>query len=136
MVSFGLSNIRNIQIVQCAQINAELLLGDYSEIDSALSNLVFSAIQYTPAGGSISSTWQRCDEGARFAVSDSGVGIEAEHIAHLTERFYRVDKARSRQLGGTGLGLAIVKHVLMRHDSTLQVISPHISRRRSPLRGK
>ena len=100
-----------------------LLLGDYNEIYSAFSNLVFNAVQYTPPGGVIRIGWQRGEHGARFEVADTGVGIEAEHLPRLTERFYRVDKARSRELGGTGLGLAIVKHVLMRHDATLQVQS-------------
>jgi len=100
------------------------LLGDYNEIYSAFSNLVFNAVQYTPQHGRITIAWRR-EAGAtgRFEVRDTGVGIEPHHIPRLTERFYRVDKARSRALGGTGLGLAIVKHVLMRHDATLEVAS-------------
>ena len=102
-----------------------LLLGDYNEIYSALSNLVFNALQYTPKGGTITLNWVPGEEekGARFEVQDTGEGIDAHHLPRLTERFYRVDKARSRELGGTGLGLAIVKHVLMRHDAHLQVSS-------------
>ncbi len=99
------------------------LLGDHAEIYSAFSNLVFNAVQYTPGGGSVRVRWQATPTGARLQVQDTGVGIEAHHLPRLTERFYRVDKARSRELGGTGLGLAIVKHVLMRHDATLQVES-------------
>jgi two-component system phosphate regulon sensor histidine kinase PhoR len=102
-----------------------LLLGDYNEIYSALSNLVFNAVQYTPKGGTITLKWLPDEEekGARFEVQDTGEGIDAHHLPRLTERFYRVGKARSRELGGTGLGLAIVKHVLMRHDAHLQVSS-------------
>ena len=100
------------------------LLGDYNELYSAFSNLVFNAVQYTPAGGEIAIRWQASTaNGACFQVQDTGAGIEPHHIPRLTERFYRVDKARSRELGGTGLGLAIVKHVLMRHDASLGVTS-------------
>ncbi len=99
------------------------LLGEYNELYSAFSNLVFNAVQYTPEGGKIEISWQAEDAGARLDVLDTGIGIDAHHLPRLTERFYRVDKARSRKVGGTGLGLAIVKHVLMRHDATLQVDS-------------
>jgi two-component system phosphate regulon sensor histidine kinase PhoR len=99
------------------------LLGDYGELFSAFSNLVFNAVQYTPAGGRVEVRWTCEDDGACFEVRDTGVGIEAHHIPRLTERFYRVDKARSRELGGTGLGLAITKHVLMRHGAALEVRS-------------
>ncbi|MFT5176725.1 MAG: two-component system phosphate regulon sensor histidine kinase PhoR, partial [Gammaproteobacteria bacterium] len=100
-----------------------LLLGDYNEVYSALSNLLFNAVQYTPAGGRIELNWLADENGARFEVRDSGEGIEAHHLSRLTERFYRVDKARSQSIGGTGLGLAIVKHVLMRHDAQLGISS-------------
>jgi two-component system, OmpR family, phosphate regulon sensor histidine kinase PhoR len=99
------------------------LLGDYNEVYSALSNLLFNAVQYTPAGGRIELNWFADEDGARFEVRDSGEGIEAHHLARLTERFYRVDKARSQSIGGTGLGLAIVKHVLMRHEAHLRISS-------------
>lgn len=99
------------------------LLGDYNELYSAFANLTFNAVQYTPERGKIRITWAAHGSGARLQVSDNGIGIEAHHLARLTERFYRVDKARSRTVGGTGLGLAIVKHVLMRHDATLDVDS-------------
>jgi two-component system phosphate regulon sensor histidine kinase PhoR len=95
-----------------------------AELQSALSNLVVNAVRYTPAGGTIEVTWtpQR-DGSAVFAVHDTGPGIAPEHIPRLTERFYRVDRSRSRETGGTGLGLAIVKHVLQRHGATLEVAS-------------
>ena len=99
------------------------LLGEYNELYSAFSNLIFNAVQYTPKGGRIEILWQAEDGGARLDVTDNGVGIEPHHLPRLTERFYRVDKARSRKVGGTGLGLAIVKHVLMRHDGTMEVKS-------------
>lgn len=99
------------------------LLGEYNELYSAFSNLCFNALQYTPEGGKIEITWTAEDGGARLDVSDTGIGIEAHHLPRLTERFYRVDKARSRKVGGTGLGLAIVKHVLMRHNASMNVYS-------------
>jgi len=99
------------------------LVGAESEITSALGNLVSNAVRYTPAGGKIAVKWARTEEGALFSVRDSGVGVPAEHIPRLTERFYRVDGSRSRDTGGTGLGLAIVKHVLQRHDAQLLVTS-------------
>ena len=99
------------------------LLGDWKELYSAFSNVAFNAVQHTPAGGTIRLQWSPDGEGARLDVTDTGDGIEAHHLARLTERFYRVDKARSREMGGTGLGLAIVKHVLVRHDARLEIAS-------------
>jgi two-component system phosphate regulon sensor histidine kinase PhoR len=99
------------------------LLGAEAEIASAFGNLVSNAVRYTPAGGSVRLAWQDGPEGARFVVEDSGIGIEPEHIPRLTERFYRVDRSRSRETGGTGLGLAIAKHALARHDATLEIES-------------
>jgi two-component system phosphate regulon sensor histidine kinase PhoR len=100
-----------------------LLLGNDSELRSALSNLVFNAVKHTPDGTHVRITWRDDDRGPLFSVQDDGPGIAAEHIPRLTERFYRVDRARSRASGGTGLGLAIVKHVLNRHDARLIVAS-------------
>lgn len=99
------------------------LMGNRNELRSAFSNLVVNAVRYTPAGGEIRLRWHYDESGAHFAVSDSGVGIDARHIPRLTERFYRVDVGRSRETGGTGLGLAIVKHVLTRHDGELAIES-------------
>jgi two-component system phosphate regulon sensor histidine kinase PhoR len=99
------------------------LVGDEPEIHSAFSNLVDNAAKYTPPEGSIEMRWWVDDEGAHFSVTDTGMGIPAEHIPRLTERFYRVDAGRSRSTGGSGLGLAIVKHVLQRHGAELEVQS-------------
>lgn len=94
------------------------------ELQSAFSNLINNAVRYTPAGGRITVQWtHRADGGATFAVSDTGPGIAPEHIPRITERFYRVDRSRSRETGGTGLGLAIVKHVVQRHGATLEITS-------------
>ena len=99
------------------------LLGLPAELQSALSNLVFNAVRYTPAEGRILIRWWTDSLGGHFSVTDSGIGIEARHIPHLTERFYRVDDSRSSASGGTGLGLAIVKHVLMRLGARLEIES-------------
>jgi two-component system phosphate regulon sensor histidine kinase PhoR len=99
------------------------LLGGREELHSAFSNLINNAVRYTPAGGKIQLSWRPTDDGAEFAVTDTGEGIAPEHIPHLTERFYRVDTARSRASGGTGLGLSIVKHVLLRHEAKLEIES-------------
>jgi two-component system, OmpR family, phosphate regulon sensor histidine kinase PhoR len=98
--------------------------GAKTELLSAMSNLLSNAVRYTPAGGHIGAGWhQRSDGSAEFRVNDTGPGIAAEHIPRLTERFYRVDRSRSRETGGTGLGLAIVKHVVQRHGGQLEVTS-------------
>ncbi len=100
------------------------LMGASKELQSAFGNLLANAVRYTPGGGQIRVRWFRDGSGtARLEVSDSGVGIEAHHLPRLTERFYRVDAGRSRDVGGTGLGLAIVKHVLERHGARLDIAS-------------
>jgi two-component system phosphate regulon sensor histidine kinase PhoR len=99
------------------------VLGVESELASAFGNLVSNAIRYTPPGGAVTLAWREGPEGARFSVEDTGIGIDAEHLPRLTERFYRVDRSRSRETGGTGLGLAIAKHALARHDATLEIHS-------------
>ncbi|MDR7096141.1 phosphate regulon sensor histidine kinase PhoR [Hydrogenophaga laconesensis] len=98
--------------------------GARTELLSAMSNLMSNAVRYTPGGGRIRSGWRlRPDGWVEFFVSDTGPGIAAEHIPRLTERFYRVDRSRSRETGGTGLGLAIVKHVAQRHGGHIEVKS-------------
>jgi two-component system, OmpR family, phosphate regulon sensor histidine kinase PhoR len=100
------------------------IAGSPSELLSAMSNLVSNAVRYTPAGGSVDVQWRSLPEGrGEFRVRDSGPGIAPEHISRLTERFYRVDRSRSRETGGTGLGLAIVKHVVQRHGAELSIDS-------------
>jgi two-component system phosphate regulon sensor histidine kinase PhoR len=98
--------------------------GNLTELQSALGNLVTNAVRYTPTGGRIELRWTQRDDGsALFEVQDDGPGIAREHLARLTERFYRVDSGRSRDTGGTGLGLAIVKHVIQRHGGEILVDS-------------
>ena len=100
------------------------IAGTHHELLSAMSNLVSNAIRYTPAGGAVNVGWQWLPDGrGEFSVQDTGPGIAPEHIPRLTERFYRVDRSRSRETGGTGLGLAIVKHVAQRHGAVLRIDS-------------
>jgi two-component system phosphate regulon sensor histidine kinase PhoR len=100
------------------------LAGSATELHSAFFNLIGNAVRYTPAGKSIRVIASAMEDGgALFAVHDQGVGIAQEHIPRLTERFYRVDRSRSRDTGGTGLGLAIVKHVVQRHGAELSIVS-------------
>ena len=100
------------------------ICGSRGEIHSAVSNLVNNAVRYTPAGGTIDVLWKINPEGqALFSVTDNGAGIDAEHLPRLSERFYRVDRSRSRESGGTGLGLAITKHIVQRHGGSFQVQS-------------
>ncbi|MCZ2103868.1 MAG: phosphate regulon sensor histidine kinase PhoR [Comamonadaceae bacterium] len=106
------------------EFGAMEIAGNAAELHSALSNLLSNAVRYTPAGGTIAVAWQpQPDGGASVCVRDSGPGIAPEHLPRLTERFYRVDRGRSRESGGTGLGLAIVKHVLQRHGAQLRIAS-------------
>ena len=106
-------------------IDPELkILGQSAELSSAIANLLTNAVRYTPEGGSISVSWALNPHGqAVYSVTDTGIGIASEHLPRLSERFYRVDRGRSREVGGTGLGLAITKHVAMRHDAELKVQS-------------
>ena len=99
------------------------LLGSEGELASAFGNLISNAIRYTPQGGNVRLSWREGTDGASFNVEDTGVGIAPEHIPRLTERFYRVDRSRSRETGGTGLGLAIVKHAVARHQAVLDISS-------------
>lgn len=110
------------QITVDAEANLDLS-GALEELQSALGNLVSNAIRYTPNGGNILISWKIRQDHAIFSVSDNGIGIEQQHIDRLTERFYRVDRSRSRETGGTGLGLSIVKHILTRHQARLEITS-------------
>ena len=99
------------------------LLGRDVEVQSIFTNLIANACHYTPAGGMVGVRWWADAEGAHFQVADTGIGISAEDLPRLTERFYRVDVGRSRASGGTGLGLSIVKHALERHEARLKIDS-------------
>jgi two-component system, OmpR family, phosphate regulon sensor histidine kinase PhoR len=116
----ALSNDRHRIDVNIAEVSIK---GNLRELRSAVSNLLSNAVRYTPLGGTISLSVAERENDAVIAVTDTGVGIAAEHIPRLTERFYRVDRSRSRETGGTGLGLAIVKHVAQRHRGVLEVES-------------
>ena len=109
--------------ISIAGIAHEKLLGQEPEIESVVANLLSNALRYTPADGKISVSWVREKAGASLIVEDTGIGIEPRHLHRLTERFFRVDRGRSRDDGGVGLGLAIVKHVLARHDAELEISS-------------
>jgi two-component system phosphate regulon sensor histidine kinase PhoR len=109
--------------IQLQLEGADWILGSENEVRSAFSNLISNAVRYTPKGGEVLLRWLRQDGQPRFVVEDSGIGIDAQHIPRLTERFYRVDRGRSREAGGTGLGLAIVKHVMNRHQGRLEISS-------------
>jgi len=136
----GMQRVSVRQLLERARIEAEALSGGRhrilvsiegahdiagaeSEIASVFLNLVTNAVRYTPSGGEIRLRWHSGEDGAEFSVSDTGIGIEPEHVPRLTERFYRVDRSRSRETGGTGLGLSIVKHALARHNAVLEVES-------------
>jgi len=105
------------------EVDGPDVMGSQDELRSAFGNLASNAVRYTPAGGTIRLSWRRGPDDLRFEVSDTGIGIDEQHISRLTERFYRVDKSRSRETQGTGLGLAIVKHVLLRHGGKLSIRS-------------
>ena len=110
-------------ILRLENLSNANLLGNRDELHSAFGNLLGNAIRYTPEGGTIRLIWSERDGQSVFAVQDSGIGIAPEHIPRLTERFYRVDRSRSRETGGTGLGLAIVKHIAMRHQAKIEIAS-------------
>lgn len=112
-------------VIEMAPCPALKVSGAKTELLSAMSNLLSNAVRYTPGGGRITVGWRvrAADGWGEFFVTDSGPGIAAEHLPRLTERFYRVDRSRSRETGGTGLGLAIVKHVVQRHGGQLDVLS-------------
>ncbi|MCW3480232.1 phosphate regulon sensor histidine kinase PhoR [Neisseriaceae bacterium JH1-16] len=117
----GLSRGRHTVVLEKSSRHG--LWGSEKELHSAFGNLVSNAVRYTPEGGTVTLQWRDDGERAVFSVRDTGIGIPREHIPRLTERFYRVDRGRSRNNGGTGLGLAIVKHVIARHHARLEISS-------------
>jgi two-component system phosphate regulon sensor histidine kinase PhoR len=124
LVEEGKNISGNKHKIYCSIYSVQNILGLENEIFSAFSNLVTNAIRYTQEGGIIEIIWEdKANGGATFSVKDTGIGIAQEHIPRLTERFYRVDRSRSRESGGTGLGLAIVKHIAIRHDAELSIQS-------------
>ncbi|MDG4550034.1 MAG: phosphate regulon sensor histidine kinase PhoR [Candidatus Contendobacter sp.] len=120
--ALALSGEQNHQI----EVNAEptlWMLGCEKDLRSAFANLAFNAVRYTPAGGRIGLRWFADAGGVHLVVEDDGEGIAPQHIPRLTERFYRVNRDRSRGSGGTGLGLSIVKHVVNQHGGQLRIAS-------------
>jgi len=113
----------NKHVLRLDVLSGLKLRGNREELRSAFGNLLGNAIRYTPEGGEISLCWAERDGQSVFSVRDSGIGIAPQHIPRLTERFYRVDRSRSRETGGTGLGLAIVKHIAIRHHAKLEISS-------------
>ena len=110
--------------IELAVAEGAAITGSADELRSAFGNLVSNAVRYSPQGGRITLAWcVDAKSGGVFSVTDTGIGVAAEHIPRLTERFYRVDRGRSRETGGTGLGLAIVKHVALRHQAKLEIQS-------------
>jgi two-component system phosphate regulon sensor histidine kinase PhoR len=105
------------------EVDGPDVMGSPEELRSAFANLASNAVRYSPNGGAIRLAWRHGADDLHFSVTDSGIGIDPQHTARLTERFYRVDKGRSRETQGTGLGLAIVKHVLLRHGGRLSITS-------------
>lgn len=118
-----LAGAENPPLVQISTDGSHDLCGEVSEIRLVVTNLLANALRYTPAEGLIVLRWYVDDSGGHLQVRDNGVGIEEDHIPRLAERFYRVDRGRSRKEGGTGLGLAIVNNALSRHEARLEIRS-------------
>jgi two-component system phosphate regulon sensor histidine kinase PhoR len=119
----ALANLKRPRHVLLDLESTDGLFGTAHELESAFTNLLVNALKYTQSDGTVRMRWWTDEDGAYFSVIDSGIGIPAEHIPRLTERFYRVDSGRSRGQGGSGLGLSIVKHALQRHAGWLEVQS-------------
>ena len=109
--------------IKITKVAPEGILGDFKDMRSAVTNLVTNAVRYTPKDGKIELSWEVKDDHGILSVKDNGIGIAPEHIPRVTERFYRVDKARSRDTGGTGLGLAITKSVVSLHNGEIKLYS-------------
>src|SRR5690606_1288018 len=128
LIEISLQRARSLsQALHASVVNVDPCLhitGIESELASGIENLLTNAVRYTPRDGTITVSWYKTESGtACYSVQDTGIGIAAHDIPRLTERFYRVDRGRSRATGGTGLGLAITKHVAMRHDAELNIRS-------------
>ena len=114
---------KNISISSQLPKGKTIISGDQQEINQLLDNLINNAIKYTPAKGNINISLDKLQGQARISVKDTGIGISLAHQQRIFERFYRIDKARSRDLGGTGLGLSIVKNIVEKHQGTITVTS-------------
>jgi len=117
------ANKHNVTLFIQPGTESDYVIGSQKELHSAFANLAINAVRYTPEGGHVRIAWKQVPGGREFAVEDDGIGIDAHHLARLTERFFRVDRGRSRETGGTGLGLAIVKHIVSRHQAELRIDS-------------
>ena len=118
------SDIYNRQVFEVNMDPNAMIRGDQRELKSAIQNVIDNAVKYSPAGSQISIEWRhRAASTSVLSISDQGEGVEEAKLTRLTERFYRVDKGRSRDMGGTGLGLSIVKHVMERHGGALVINS-------------
>ncbi|MBI1982764.1 MAG: ATP-binding protein, partial [Acidobacteria bacterium] len=117
------AGLRGVKVV-CAKLDDLAILGDKIRLEQALINLLDNAVKFNRPGGEVRVEAARAaPDKARIAIADNGIGIPSEHLARIFERFYRVDKARSREVGGTGLGLSIVKHIVERMNGTVEVES-------------
>ena len=116
--------------IKITKVAPEGILGDFKDMRSAVTNLVTNAVRYTPKDGKIELSWEVKDDHGILSVKDNGIGIAPEHIPRVTERFYRVDKARSREHGGSGLGLSIVHDAAALYGGTVTVdgVEPHGTR--------
>jgi two-component system phosphate regulon sensor histidine kinase PhoR len=117
------NRLRDKQLDLKMDLAVNSVFGDEDLLREVIINLLDNAIKYTPAGGSVVVGSRQKSEGVEFFVKDTGIGIPAESLPRLFERFYRVDKGRSREMGGTGLGLSIVKHIVDRHGGKVFVNS-------------
>jgi two-component system OmpR family sensor kinase len=109
--------------VHLGQLDQARVMGDSDRLKQLLLNLVSNGLKYTPEGGSVTISLSRSDEWVRVDVADTGIGIPPEDLPHIFDRFYRVDKARSRAMGGTGLGLSIARWIAEAHGGQLSVVS-------------
>ena len=111
------------QVMLELDIHPVSVLGDPQQLERVILNLLKNSIAYNRSGGSVHSSVNASNKTIVLKIRDTGVGIGEEHIAHVAERFYRVDKARTRQQGGSGLGLSIAKRIIEAHQGTLDIAS-------------
>src|SRR5262249_45440955 len=114
---------KEMRLVTSPPPETVLVLADEESLEEILDNLIDNAVKYTNSGGTVSVRWQAHGDRCRIDVADTGIGIPQAHLPRIFERFYRVDRARSRELGGTGLGLSIVKHLVQILGGSVSVVS-------------